>query len=57
MAMNLHTTTEELLEVVFSVVHTEAVPMRWRGKYVSVETNPNTTIEELCFLWICADGL
>jgi hypothetical protein len=44
MATNQHTTTQELLEAVFSVVHVMTVATQWRGKYAS------TITEELCFL-------
>jgi hypothetical protein len=55
--MNQHATTEELLEVVFSVVPSENVATQRRGKLVSASTNPDTTIEELWFLFVRAEGL
>jgi hypothetical protein len=45
MATNQHTTTEELLEVVFSVVCTVTIAIQQQGKHAS------TTIEELFSTW------
>jgi hypothetical protein len=35
MATNQHARTEELLEVVFSVVRSMAIVMQWHGKHIS----------------------
>jgi hypothetical protein len=56
MTTNQHT-TEELLAAVFSVVSAEAVAMQRRRKHVSAATNPDTTLEEPCFLLVHAKGL
>jgi hypothetical protein len=53
MATNQHTTAEEVLEAVFSVVHAAAVALQRRGKHISAATNQHSTIEELmerCFI-------
>jgi alkylhydroperoxidase/carboxymuconolactone decarboxylase family protein YurZ len=47
MAINQHTTTEELLEVVFSVVCAMAVATQQHIKHTSAATNPDVTMEEL----------
>jgi hypothetical protein len=57
MTTNQHTTREKLLEAVFSVICAMAVAMQQRGKHISVATNPDTTIEELCFLLVRAEEL
>jgi hypothetical protein len=35
---------------VLSVVRVATVARQWHGKYIYVETNPDTAIEEPCFL-------
>jgi hypothetical protein len=50
---NRQVTTEKLLEAVFPVVPAAVVTKQRRGKHTSAATNPDTTIEELCFLGPC----
>jgi alkylhydroperoxidase/carboxymuconolactone decarboxylase family protein YurZ len=47
MAMNQYVTTEELLEVVFSVIHAKDVAMQQRTKHISAAMNQHSTIEEM----------
>jgi hypothetical protein len=41
--------------MVLSVVRAAVVATKWRGKHISVATNSDTAIEEVCFLFVGAE--
>jgi hypothetical protein len=53
--MNQHATTEEFLEALFSAVRAANFATQRSGKHISAATNPDTTIEDLCFLLVRAE--